>query len=151
MAKRTEASGYDALLAGTKPAKGELAAVTPYLEADELMQLRQPVETVGETDGRVLLEGSVVVVVTDRKIVFAQSSGGFRPQWEVFSLPYGHLEPGVVAGGGEVSIPTSGRRSYRVHLPDNESAIRLGDALAGSLRAYRRNRMGLDDGDLGYP
>ena len=30
-------------------------------------------------------------VTRDRKIVAAHSSGGFRPKWEVFTLPFGHL------------------------------------------------------------
>ena len=55
------------------------------------------------------------------------------------------LEPGVLARDTDVSIPTSGRRSYRVQLADGESATRLAGALGDALRAYRRDRMGLDD------
>ena len=148
VSKRTGADGYDAILVGAKPAKGERVAVEPYLEPDEALLLRQPAEVVGETDGRVLLQSGVIVVVTDRKIVAASTSGGFRPQWEVFTLPYGHLEPGVLAGGPrgtDVSIPTSGRRFYFVQLADIDSAVRLAGSLSTALRAYRRDRMGLAD------
>lgn len=145
--KRAGADGYEDILDGAKPAKGERVAVIPYLEADEALLLRQSAKVVGEADGRVLLQGGVVVVVTDRKIIAANTSGGFRPQWEVFTLPYGHLEPGVVAGPREtdVSIPTSGRRCYRVQLADIDSAARLAGSLAGALSRYRRDRMGLED------
>ena len=146
--KRTTADRYEDVLAGTKPAKGEKAAVTPYLEPEETPSLRQSAEKVGEVEGRTLLEGAIVVVVTDRKVVFARTSGGFRPQWEVFTLPFGHLEPGVVAGGPsgtDVLIPTSGRRSYRVQLADTDSAAALSASLGGALRAYRRDRMHLDE------
>jgi hypothetical protein len=88
------------------------------------------------------------VLVTDRKFVAARSSGGFRPRWEVFTLPYGHLEPGVAVrgkGGTEVFVPTSGRRSYRILLPDNASAAGVAQVLGTALRAYRHHRMGLDD------
>lgn len=148
VSKRTGAEGYDEILVRAKPAKGERAAVIRYLEPDEALWLRQPVEVVGEADGRALLHGGVVVLVTDRKIVAARSSGGFRPHWEVFTLPYGHLEPGVLAGGAygtDVAIPTSGRRSYRVELADTKSAARLAASLGDALRAYRRDRMGLQD------
>lgn len=146
--KRTGADGYDDILGRTKPGKGERAAVTPYLESDEALLLRQQAEGVGEADGRMLLEGGVMVLVTDRKMVAARTSGGFRPHWEVFTLPFGHLEPGVVAGGArgtDVSIPTSGRRSYYVRSAEIESAVRLADSLGEALRAYRRDRMGLPD------
>jgi hypothetical protein len=145
---RTGADGYEAILVGAKPAKGERAAVVPYLEPDESLLLRQPAEVVAENDGRVLLQSGIVVVVTDRKLIAASSSGGFRPRWEVFTLPYGHLEPGVLAGGQkgiDVSIPTSGRRFYRVQLADSSSATRLAGSLGDALRVYRRDRMGLED------
>jgi len=145
---RTGADGYEAILAGAKPAKGERAAVDPYLQRDEVLVLRQPAELVAEIDGRVVLQSGIVVVVTDRKVIAASSSGGFRPRWEVFTLPYGYLEPGVVAGGQEgfdVAIPTSGRRFYRVQLADSKSAARLAGSLGDALRVYRRDRMGLDD------
>lgn len=120
VSKRTGADGYDDVLVRAKPAKGERAAVIQYLESDEALWLRQPADMVGEADGRALLRGGVVVLVTDRKLIAARTSGGFRPRWEVFTLPFGHLEPGVLAGGehgSDVAIPTSGRRSYRVQLP----------------------------------
>ena len=145
---RTGADGYDDILVRAKPAKGERAAVIQYLESDEALWLRQPADMVGEADGRVLMQGGVVVLVTDRKIVAARTSGGFRPHWEVFTLPYGHLEPGVLAGGAhgsDVAIPTSGRHSYRVELADIESAARLAGSLGEALGAYRRDRMGLQD------
>lgn len=148
VSKRTGADGYDDVLGRTKPAKGERAAVIPYLEPDETLLLRQPAEVVGESDGRVLLQGDVITLVTDRKIIMARTSGGFRPSWEVFTLPFGHLEPGVLAGGAhgtDVLIPTSGRRSYSVQLADAESAARLARSLSDALRAYRRDRMGLED------
>ena len=148
VSKRAGADGYDEALGRTKPAKGERAAVTQYLEPDETLLLRQPAEGVGEVDGRVLSEGGDIILVTDRKILFAHTSGGFRPGWEVFTLPFGHLEPGVQVGGDDntnVDIPTSGRRAYRVQLADPESAARLASALADALGAYRRDRMGLDD------
>lgn len=146
--KRVGADGYDDILGRAKAAKGERAAMGRYLQSDEAMWLRQPAETVGETHGRVLLQGGVVVVVTDRKIVAARTSGGFRPHWEAFTLPFGHLEPGVLVTGADrtdVSIPTSGQRSYYVELADGESAARLAAALADALRAYRRDRMGLPE------
>ena len=146
VSKRTRADGYDEALGRTKPGKGERAAVTQYLEPDETVLLRQPAERVGEVDGRVLFEGGDIILVTDRKILMAHTSGGFRPTWEVFTLPFGHLEPGVRAGGDHgVVIPTSGRRAYRVQLADPDSAARLASALADALGAYRRDRMGLDD------
>jgi len=114
----------------------------------EALWLRQPADMVGEADGRALLQGGVVVLVTDRKLIAARTSGGFRPRWEVFTLPFGHLEPGVLAGGehgSDVAIPTSGRRSYRVQLADSESAARLAGSLGEALGAYRRDRMGVQD------
>jgi hypothetical protein len=148
VSKRFGADGYEAILVGAKPAKGERAAVVPYLELDEVLLLRQPAEVVGESDGRVLLQDGVVVVVTDRKVAIAHTSGGFRPRWEVFTLPYGHLDPGIVAGGPhgtDVSIPTSGRRFYRVQVADRHSAARLADSLGDALRVYRHDRMGLEE------
>lgn len=148
MSTQTGADSYDEVLGRTKPAKGERAAVVPYLEPTERVQLRQQVMQVGEADGRVLQEGQVLVLVTDRKFVAARTSGGFRPRWEVFTLPYGHLEPGVEVRGGtgtEISVPTSGRRSYRMQTTDPASAATLASALADALRAYRRDRMGLLD------
>ena len=119
------------------------------MESNEALLLREPAQVVGEADGRVLLQGGVIVVVTDRKVIAANTSGGFRPHWEVFTLPYGHLEPGVRAGGpggAVVTIPTSGRHFYRVELADVDSAARLAGGLGEALRVYRRERMGLDDG-----
>jgi hypothetical protein len=148
MSTRTGAESYDDAVGRVKPAKGERAALIPYLEPTETVTLRQSADEVGEADGRVLQQGVVVVLVTDRKFVAARTSGGFRPRWEVFTLPYGHLEPGVgVRGdhGTEVLIPTSGRRSYRLLLRDNASAADVAKALGGALRAYRHDRMGLDD------
>ncbi len=147
MATRTGADGYDEALGRSKPAKGERAALIPYLEPDETVSLRQLVQEVGEADGRVLLEGGVVLV-TDRKFLAGCSSGGFRPRWEIFTLPYGHLEPGVdLRGerGTEVFVPTSGRRSYRIEQTDTASATALARALGDALGAYRRDRMGLPD------
>lgn len=146
--KRTGADGYDDVLGRTKPAKGERAAVIPYLESDETLLLRQSAEVVGEVDGRVLLQGDVITLISDRKIIMAHTSGGFRPSWAVFTLPFGHLEPGVLAGGAhgtDVLIPTSGRRSYSMQLADAESAARLAGSLSEALSAYRRDRMGLED------
>ena len=148
MATHTGAESYDDALGRTKPAKGERAALIPYLEPQETVALRQSAEEVGEADGRVLQQGGVVVLVTDRKFVAARSSGGFRPRWEVFTLPYGHLEPGVAVHGEqgtEVFVPTSGRRSYRVLLRDTVSAAAVAQSLGTALRAYRHDRMGLDD------
>ncbi len=148
VSKPLGADAYDDVLGRTKPAKGERAAVIPYLESDETLLLRQPAGVVGEVDGRVLFQGDVIILVSDRKIIMAQTSGGFRPSWEVFTLPFGHLEPGVLAGGAhdtDVLIPTSGRRSYAVQLTDAESAARLAGSLTEALRAYRRDRMGLED------
>ena len=147
MSPRTGADGYDEALGRVKPAKGERAALIPYLEADETVSLRLPVAEVGEVDGRVLHEGGVVLV-TDRKFVAARSSGGFRPHWEVFTLPYGHLEPGVQLRGErgtDVFIPTSGRRSYQARHTDAASAAALARALGDALGGYRRDRMGLTE------
>ena len=148
MSTRTAADSYDDALGRAKPAKGERAALVPYLESTEMVALRQQVEEVGEADGRVLQQGGVVVLVTDRKFVAARTSGGFRPRWEVFTLPYGHLEPGVqIRGerGTEVFVPTSGRRSYRVVLADSAAAGAVARSLAAALGDYRRDRMGLHD------
>lgn len=145
---RYGADSYDDALGRAKPAKGERAALIPYLESTETVALRQLVEEVAEADGRVLQQGGVVILVTDRKFVTARTSGGFRPRWEVFTLPYGHLEPGIgVRGerGTEVSVPTSGRRSYRILLSDSVSAITTAEVLGDALRSYRHDRMGLDD------
>lgn len=146
---RTGPDGYDDVLGRTKPAKGERTALIAYLEPDETVRLRRQVEEVGEADGRVLQQDGVVVLVTDRKFVAGHTSGGFRPRWDVFTLPYGHLEPGVeVRGerGTQVFVPTSGRRSYRIQLPDPASAAELARSLGDALRDYRRDRMGLIDG-----
>lgn len=148
MSGPTGADGYDEALGRAKPAKGERAVVIRYLEPDEQVRFRQPAEEVGENGGRVLLQGGIVVLVTDRKFVVARTSGGFRPHWEAMTLPYGHLEPPIAVSGThptEVFIPTSGRRSYRVALASTDSAARLADALDGALRGYRSERMGLDD------
>ncbi len=145
---RTGADGYDDAMGRVKPAKGERAALVAYLEPDERVLLRLQAVQVGEADGRTLLDGDAVVLVTDRKFVAARTSGGFRPRWEVFTLPFGHLEPGVAAGGSgstEVFVPTSGRRSYRVDFSGAELAARLVRELGDALRAYRRDRMGLQD------
>ena len=144
----TGADGYDAVLGRAKPAKGERAAILSYLETDERVLLRQPAQVVGEAGGRVLQQDGVVVLVTDRKIIAARTTGGFRPKWEIFTLPFGHLEPGVAPeteGGTAVSVPTSGRRSYRVQLGDAAAAEVFARSLAEALRAYRRDRMGLTD------
>jgi hypothetical protein len=148
LSSRPGADGYDDALGKVKPAKGERAALVPYLEPDETVSLRRLVEEVGEADGRVLQQGGVVILVTDRKFVAGHSSGGFRPRWDVFTLPYGHLEPGVEVRGErstDVFVPTSGRRSYRVALADRAAAAQLALRLGDALRAYRRDRMGLDD------
>ena len=148
MSTRTGADSYDDVLGRVKPAKGERAAVIPYLETDEVVQLRQQVKEVGEADGRALQQDGVVVLVTDRKFVAARTSGGFRPRWDVFTLPYGHLEPGVqIRGdrGTEVFVPTSGRRSYRIVLADSTTAAAVARTLEAALRDYRRDRMGLHD------
>lgn len=148
MPMHTGAEGYDEALGRAKPAKGERAALLSYLEADERVLLRQAAQEVGEADGRVLQQGGVVVLVTDRKMVAARTSGGFRPRWEVFTLPFGHLEPGVAPDGDGsrgVSVPTSGRRSYRVELTDAAAAQQFARSLGEALRAYRRDRMGLPD------
>ena len=148
MSTRTGADGYDDALGRARPAKGERAALIPYLEANESVWLRQPAAEVGESGGRVLQQGSVIVLVTDRKFLAACTSGGFRPRWEVFTLPFGHLEPGVqVRGdrGTEVFVPTSGRRSYRIELTDAASATAVAHSLGDALGAYRRDRMNLDE------
>lgn len=147
MSTRSGADGYDEALGRAKPAKGERAALVPYLESDETVSLRQQVHEVGEAGGRVLQQGGVVLV-TDRKIVAGRTSGGFRPRWEVFTLPYGHLEPGVELRGEhrtEVFVPTSGRRSYRIEQTDTAAAAALSRALGDALGAYRRDRMGLPE------
>jgi len=102
------------VLATAKPAKDERAAVLSYFEADEPLPFRQPADAVGEAGGRTLLEVGTFVVVSDRKLLAASTSGGLPPQWEVFTLP------------------------------DAQSAARLADALGIALRGYRRDRMGLD-------
>ena len=101
---RTGPDGYDALLGRVKPAKGERVAVIPYLEPDGGRRLRELADVVGETDGRVLFEGGIVTLVTDRKIIMARTSAGFRPTWEVFTLPFGHLSQ--VSGPVAHTAPT---------------------------------------------
>jgi hypothetical protein len=115
LSSRPGADGYDDALGKVKPAKGERAALVPYLEPDETVSLRRLVEEVGEADGRVLQQGGVVILVTDRKFVAGHSSGGFRPRWDVFTLPYGHLEPGVEVRGER----STGSRSPTARPPPN--------------------------------
>ncbi|GGL92630.1 hypothetical protein [Nakamurella endophytica] len=142
-------AGYDAALGRQKPAKGERAAVLRYLEDDEAVHARHVGSAVRETGPeRVLFDGTVVVLVTDRKLVLGRGSGGIRPRWEVITLPFGHLEPDVSVDSGSgaaVRVPGSGRRSWAVDLPDAESAGRLAEVLRTALAAYRRERMGLTD------
>ena len=46
-------------------------------------------------DGQTVMEGAVVAVVTNRRLILLHSTGGFRPQWSALTLGFGQLEPPV--------------------------------------------------------
>lgn len=142
----TGMDSWDRVTGREKPAKGERAATAQRLDNDEIVLGRCPVTAVRQSDdGQTVMEGTVVAVVTDRRLVLLHSTGGFRPQWSALTLGFGQLEPPVERDAtGAIRVPTSGRRGYlaEAKVPD---ADRLAATLAAALSSYRRERMGLPD------
>lgn len=142
----TGMDSWDRIVGREKPAKGERAATEQRLDADETVLGRVPVTAVRQSDdGRTVMEGSVVAVVTDRRLILLHTTGGFRPQWSALTLGFGQLEPPVErAAPGALRVDTSGRRGY---LVDGEAAgvDRLAGTLRPALGTYRRERMGLPE------
>lgn len=137
---------WDRVVGREKPAKGERSATEQRLDADETVLGRVPVAAVRQSDdGRTVMEGSVVAVVTDRRLILLHTTGGFRPQWSALTLGFGQLEPPIARdAAGALQVGTSGRRGY---LLDGATAgiDRLAATLAPALSGYRRDRMGLPD------
>lgn len=137
---------WDRIVGREKPAKGERAATEQRLDADETVLDRVTVAAVRQSDdGLAVLEGSVVAVVTDRRLVLLHTTGGFRPQWSALTLGFGQLEPPIERDAtGALRVGTSGRRGY---LVDGAAAgiDRLAATLVPALAGYRRQRMGLPD------
>ncbi len=138
---------WDQVLGRTKPAKGERNAAMQYVGDDETVLHRCAATTVRQSDdAREAMAGAVTALVTDRRLILLHSTGGFRPKWSAITLPFGHLEPGTaLETGGDVLVPTSGRRGYRISLADAVTAERFATGLTEALRTYRRERMGLAD------
>src|SRR5690349_514859 len=137
---------WDRIVGRAKPAKGERAAIAQRLDEDEAVLGRHPVTAVRQSDNdQTVMEGSVIAVVTDRRLILLHSTGGFRPQWSALTLGFGQLEPPVKrSSAGALRVPTSGRRDYLVDA-DGTDADRLAASLAPALTRYRRERMGLPD------
>ncbi len=137
---------WDHIVGRAKPAKGERAATAQRLDEDEVVVGRHPATAVRQSDdGRVVMEGSVIAVVTDRRLILLHSTGGFRPQWSALTLGFGQLEPPIEADAtGALHVPTSGRRGYLVDAAGPD-ADRLAATLSPALTRYRRERMGLPD------
>ena len=93
------------------------------------------------------MDGGVIALVTDRRLILLHSTGGFRPQWSAITLPFGHLEPPVERDpeSNRLLVPTSGRRGYLVDLAGAAGADRLAAILTQALTRYRRERMSLPD------
>ncbi|GAA2009356.1 hypothetical protein J2S58_002143 [Nakamurella flavida] len=160
---------YDRVLGRAKALKKERDTLAAYLNADETVLARSLAEAlvdttaltatrrplpplavpVVEAEGAAeLMTGGVVLVITDRKLIAATSTGGFRPRWEALTLPYGQLEPElreVPADGGStvLIVPTSGRRDFGARFRDAGPAADCAAALREALGTYRRERMGL--------
>lgn len=144
----TGMDSWDRIVGRAKPAKGERVATALYVGDDEIVLDRSPAIAVRQSDdGRTVMDGTVVALVTDRRLILLHSAGGFRPQWSAITLPFGHLEPPVERdlAAHRLRVPTSGRRGYLVDLGSAAGADRLGAALTRALTEYRRDRMGLPD------
>ncbi len=137
---------WDRIVGRAKPAKGERAATAQRLDEDETVVGRHPVTAVRQSDDdQTVMAGSVIAVVTDRRLILLHSTGGFRPQWSALTLGFGQLEPPVErAPDGALRVPTSGRRDYLIDA-DGTDADRLAAPLGQALTRYRRERMGLPD------
>lgn len=142
---------YDAVLHG-RPPKGERAAVAPYLDADETVLTRHELSAlVDGRGGRLLIGPGVTVLITDRKLIGAMSDGRrFKPTWQVMTLPFGHLEPGVEVTVDDdpaapflVLMPSSGTRHFGARVGERAAAEGFAAALGEALVAYRRDRMNL--------
>lgn len=142
----TGMDSWDRVVGRAKPAKGEKAATAQRLDDDETVLGRIPVTAVRQSDdGQTVMEGTVVAVVTHRRLILLHSTGGFRPQWSALTLGFGQLEPPVERDAtGAIRVPTSGRRGYLADV-DEPDADRLAATLAPALARYRRERMGLPD------
>lgn len=137
---------WDRTLGRDRPAKGERAATAQRLDDDETVVGRVPVAAVRQSDdGRTVMDGSVIAVVTDRRLILLHTTGGFRPRWSALTLGLGQLEPPLEAdGAGTLRLATSGRRGYLID-PAADDPDRLAAVLGPALTRYRRERMGLPD------
>jgi len=142
----TGMASWDRIVGREKPAKGEKGATAQRLADDETVLGRFPVTAVRQSDdGQTVMEGAVVAVITDRRLILLHSTGGFRPEWSALTLGFGQLEPPVERNpAGTIHVPTSGRRGYVVDAADG-GADRLTATLGTALARYRRERMGLPD------
>lgn len=139
---------WDRIVGRDKPAKGERAATAHRLDDDETVVGRLPAVAVRQSDdGRTVMDGTVIALVTDRRLILLHSTGGFRPEWSALTLPFGHLEPPIEgdAAPNRVRVPTSGRRGYLINADGPAGADRLATTVAQALTHYRRERMGLPD------
>jgi hypothetical protein len=160
---------YDRALGRAKALKKERDTLAAYLNEDETVHARSLAEALVDTTALTgtrrplpplavpavepagateLMTGGVVLLITDRKLIAATSTGGFRPRWEALTLPYGQLEPElaqVPADGGTtvLIVPTSGRRDFGARFRESRSAAECAAALQEALGTYRRERMGL--------
>jgi hypothetical protein len=137
---------WDRIVGRDKFAKGERAATAQRLGDDETVVGRLPAAAVRQSDdGGTVMDGAVVALVTDRRLILLHSTGGFRPQWSALTLPFGHLEPPVERDPttNGVRVLTSGRRGYLIDAGGAAGADRLAAAVAQALTRYRRERMGL--------
>lgn len=144
----TGIDSWDRIVGRGKAAKGERAAAAQRLDDDETVVGRLPAAAVRQSDdGRTVMEGAVVAVVTDRRLILLHSTGGFRPEWSALTLPFGHLEPPVERDPAtdQVRVPTSGRHGYLIDAGGGDGADRLAVTVAQALSRYRRERMGLPD------
>lgn len=143
----TGMDGWDRIIGQAKPAKGERAATAQRLADDETVVGHHPATAVRQSDdGRVVMDGTVIAMVTDRRLILLHTTGGFRPQWSALTLGFGQLEPPVERDAtGVLRVATSGRRGYLVDLDSAAAADRLAATLAPALTRYRRERMGLPD------
>lgn len=160
---------YDRALGRAKALRKERDTLAAYLNEDETVHARSVAEALVDTTALTgtrrplpppavpvvepagateLMTGGVVLLITDRKLIAATSTGGFRPRWEALTLPYGQLEPGLRqvpadAGSTVLVVPTSGRRDFGARFRDAAAAAECGAALHEALSTYRRERMGL--------
>ena len=144
----TGMDSWDRIVGRERPAKGEKAATAQRLGDDETVLGRFPVTAVRQSDdGQTVMEGAVVAVVTDRRLILLHSTGGFRPEWSALTLGFGQLEPPVERDPATAGIrlPTSGRRGYLILADGGAGADRFTATAAQALGRYRRERMGLPD------